>query len=248
MANNSNYKNNRVEPTPVSQITASVLVLSIILSFTIGLIGGYLIGESRTEDRLASYVTGFGGNSGTQSGNNQDAGNQQIQQSIDYSQYVINASKGITVENFYSDAETKAYAAQLIGQKVPTMKWKDSTGTEHTTDEFGNNPYIIEIFSPDCGYCNASIEHVDAFRAQNADIPLISLTTNSGDISNFNKNGEYAFTMQDISSELNSKILNYVPWIPCFLYIENGTVMLVTYGGIGGPDELVKYGEAVFGQ
>lgn len=250
MANNykNNSKNN--ETSVGTQITASILILSILLSFTVGMIGGYFIGESRAETRVGNYVTsgnqGNKGNQGTQEdNNNQSSGT--VQESVDYSQYVINADKGVTVENFYNDAETKQYASQLIGMKMPTIKWTTSDGKEHSNADFGDKPYIIEIFSPSCMYCNASIEHVDAFREANTDIPLVSITTETGDISAFNTIGENAFSIANIDTSFNS-VLNYIPWIPAFLYVENGNIKLVTYGGINDQTEIVKYGEVVFGQ
>ena len=249
MANNykNNSKNN--ETSVGTQITVSILILSILLSFTVGMIGGYFIGESRAETRVGNYVTNNTGNQGNQSsqGNTDNQGSSTVQESVDYSQYVINADKGVTVENFYSDAETKQYAAQLIGMKMPTITWTTSGGKEHSNADFGDGPYIIEIFSPTCMYCNASIEHVDAFREANPNIPLVSITTETGDISAFNTTGENAFSITNIDTSFNS-VLNYIPWIPAFLYVENGNIKLVTYGGINDQAEIVKYGEVVFRQ
>jgi len=237
MGNNSNYKNNpknfQTQNTG-SQITASILILSVILSFTLGIIGGYLIGEARTENRISeSAITITQPNN---SGNQSSGDDTNIQQSVDYSKYVINQKKNVTVENFYGDAESKMYASQLIGSAMPNIPWEDSLGVKHSNADFGAEKYILEIFSPTCGYCNASIPVVDKFRESHSEIPVISLTTDTtGDISAFNASGENAFVWKDINQE-NSTIMNYIPWIPTFLYIENGEVQLVTYGGVNEGD------------
>ena len=245
MGNNNNYKNNpkNYQPQNVgNQITASILILSVILSFTLGIIGGYLIGEARTESRISnSAITITQPNNQGSSGSTDD----EIQQSVDYSQYVINGKKGITVESFYSDAESKMYASALINTSMPTIKWTDSAGVQHSNADFGSEQYIIEIFSPTCGHCNASIPVVDKFRENNTDIPVVSLTTDTnGDISAFNAAGENAFVWKDIDAA-GGTMMNYIPWIPTFLYVEDGVIQLVTYGGVNEGD-IESYMEVAF--
>ena len=235
MSNNKNRNYNSQPQSTGNQITASILILSIILSFTLGLIGGYFFGESRTEKRLGNIVTSSGINSGN---NGQNSGNQGTSQedefnklinSIDYTKFVINKDKNLTVDNYYSDAETKYYASNLIGMTVPEMKWKMADGTEKSNKDLGDK-YIIEIFSPNCTYCQQSIPEVDKWREAHPETPLISLTTESGDISKFNEKGEYAFTW--VPDSAANTLLNNVPWIPAFIMVENGKITLVDFGAV----------------
>lgn len=233
---NNNYKNgsrNMEAHSTGSQITASVLILSVVLSFTLGLIGGYFYGEHRAETRISAsaglIVPGNTGNQGNQ--DSQNSQNNQVVESVDYSKYVINEKYNVTIDNFYADAESKQYASYLIGKAMPTFEWKTSDGTVEKTSDFGSGKYIVEIFSPTCTYCQSSIPVVDAFREANPDIPLVSLTTMDGDTAAFNEAGENAFRMDTVSNEAND-VLNYIPWIPTFLYVENGEIQLVTFGGV----------------
>lgn len=143
----------------------------------------------------------------------------------------LNEKLSIKYEDFYYDAEEVNYAKSLIGMKMPILTWTGSDGKTRTNADFENGKYIIELFKVTCGYCNQSIPEVDNFRVNNSDIPVISLSTTFDDFSNFNINGEYAFAINEMTSEMND-IMEYIPWVPAFLYVENGEIQLVTYGGV----------------
>lgn len=219
---------NKPENNNGNQITMAVLVLAVLLAFVVGLMAGYFIGEHRAESRIGTSVLGNigttnNGNGGGNSGNGDD-----INESIDYSQFVINSKLGVTVENYFSDAETKEYVVKALGMDMPTINWTKSDGTAGSTADF-NGDYVVEIFSPTCYYCNQTIAAVDEFRANHPDYNIVSVTTESGDLSAFNENGENAFYWEPANAD-EAALLDHVPWIPCFMYVHEGKVMLVTYG------------------
>lgn len=251
MANNNNYGgyDSQASTPPVQTgFTTSVLALSVVVSLLIGLIGGFFIGESRAEknyDKLANagyYQANT--NTGNGSGDSSNgSGETSIYDSIDYSTAKINDS--LTIDQYYSDSESKYYAYQLIGTQLPEMKWTDSSGVQHSTKELSSGRYILELFSSSCTYCNNSIEHVDAYR-ENTGNKIISLSLDDGDLSNFNKSGEVAWMLDNESDTAVSNVLQYSPWIPCFMVIEDNVIKTVDWGGVVESD-IANYWNIAFG-
>jgi thiol-disulfide isomerase/thioredoxin len=207
-------------------ITMSILILSIILSFVLGIITGFFVGENRAESRLSNLV--LNNNTGNQ--NNQN--DQTPEPTEDFSKYVINEAKNITIDNFYQDAETKSYAKNLIGKEMPRLTWKDSDGIEHSTDEYGDK-YIVELFGTNCPYCISTVPEVDKFREANPDIKIVALTPDSyepGGLDQFNQAGEHSFywELKDAGSDL---LMSNMPWVPGFIFVQNGQIKLVSFGG-----------------
>ena len=155
----------------------------------------------------------------------------------------INEKLGIKFSDFYADAEEIEYAQKLIGREMPTFNWS-KFGTPKSNDDFGNDKYIIELFRPDCGYCHQSIPEVDDFRITYPEIPVISLTSMIGDIEEFNQNTYDTFRIEGLSDEIN-ELLEYIPWVPAFIYVENDTIQLITYGGVTKAN-LEKYVDIAF--
>ena len=144
--------------------------------------------------------------------------------------YFLNFDMNVTFGSFYNDDE-KVYAIQLINKDMPLVQWTTSDGVKHSTEEFGEGKYIIEVFGPNCGYCRGSIPEVDGYREKYPDIPLISITFDNNDVGEFNQLGEYAFFIEP-GTEASSELYNYIPWIPAFVFVEDGTIKLVTFGGV----------------
>lgn len=215
-------------------IAGSVLALSVVVSLLIGLIGGFFIGEARTESKYKAlidagvYSNNSSTNNGGATGDNSSTSDEDRFSSIDYSQFKINDD--FTVDSYYGDDETKFYASQMINRPVPELKWTDSSGTEHSTAELGDGKYLIEFFSPTCTYCNQTIPELNKFR-ENSGNTIISLAIDSGDLTNFNADGEHAWLLDNQGDTDVSSLLGNIPWIPTFCYVENGIIKLVTYGG-----------------
>lgn len=225
---------NKQPETPVTTsngISTSVLALSVVISLLVGLIGGYFFGESRTAKQYEARISAGVYNKDSSQGNNNvtpDPTTSENPYAGDYTQFKINDTE--TVQSYYTDDETRYYASQLIGNALPDFKWTDSAGVEHSTAEYSEGRYILEFFSSTCAYCNNSASEVDKYRESSGNT-VISLCFDTGDLSNFNQTGEHAWTLKNQSDADAQEILNFIPWIPCFMYVEDGTVRLVSYGG-----------------
>lgn len=142
--------------------------------------------------------------------------------------FVLREETGETLEDFYLDDEIE-YAKDLIGQKVPTFVWTMSNGEKKSNDNFGDNKYILEFFSPNCGHCHEMATVVDELRETYPDIPIVSLSQTPGDFFDFNQTGENAFLLRAVHPDFDS-FMNCLPWVPAFVFVENDTVKFVTYG------------------
>lgn len=235
-SNNSNNQRNQNYNSP-NEITKTILILSVILSFMVGLISGYFIGESRAESRTG-YVVKNPTQSETDGGTNNDS-------KVDYSQYVINASKGVTIDNFYGDEDTKAVAANLIGSEMPKLKWKDSNNKEHSTDELGDN-YVVEFFSTTCPYCIQTIPEFNQFKKESKykTVSLTSETNVSEGLKQFNVDSENAFTFTP-STTKEQQLISNIYWIPGFVFVKNGKIALVAFGAVDA-ETLHSYSELAF--
>lgn len=237
MHNNMYYPPNMYMPNGYvpNGVSKTVLILSIIISLLVGAIGGYFVGNTQYNKKLEKaeiYSSSSNQSSNDNKGN--DASNNQVvtenEVTVDYSQFKIGNS-GFTIDNYYSDEESKMYASRIIGKEIPNIKWKDSAGVEHNTDEI-EGEYIIEFFMTTCGYCNNAIPEVDAFREAHPDMKVISLAFDTGDLSAFNAAGENAFYIQNLNTSAEvSEYTNNIPFVPAVIYVKDGVAQLLTFGG-----------------
>lgn len=198
-------------------ITKLIAALSVCVGLILGLIAGFIVG------RATSTTPSTEGEGSTNEGNS-------IYSQYDYSQFVINGEKGITIENFYSDDEERYYAMALIGSKIPTIKYLNAAGEELTTESLGNGRYIIEFLEPDCSFCQSMIDVMDEYRQTENSVPVIGLSIKNGDLSNtFNKKEENSFILVNKDTATDT-LVNQIAWIPTFLYIENNEIKLVSFG------------------
>ena len=199
-----------------------ILKLSVVLALLVGLfigsVAGFFIGKSM-----------FQGTQTTEP-NDQTSTEDDIFSQFDYSKIVINADKNITVDNFYEDNEEKFYAMQVIGTKLPELTYTDSSDNSYSTKDLGDGKYILEFIEPDCAFCNGMIETVDEYRAKENSINVIGLSIKSGDISAFNKVSETSFMLSNKDDEATKSLVDFVVWVPTFMYIEDGTIKLISYG------------------
>jgi len=227
--NNSHPGSSMGSAQRFSGVTTPIFILSLVLAFVIGIIGGYFVGESRATSKISNVAITTPKDTVTPATGDKPA---TTAPAVDYTKYIINAEKKITIDTFYQDAETKGYAKNLIGTSMPKLTWKDAAGKAHSTDELGSS-YIIEMFSLTCTYCQATIPEIDAFSKENPKIKRVSLTPDpekAGAIDKFNVGGENAFYWgaKDTGSEL---LMNNMPWVPAFLFVQDGKIKLVSYGG-----------------
>ena len=209
------------------------IVLSLLIGFLLGSVGGFFIGKSIYQN--TSTQTNDGG-SGQQ---------ESIYSQYDYTQFVINADKNITIQSFYNDDEERFFAMQLIGAKLPELKYLNSANEELSLTDLGDGKYILEFLEPDCAYCNKMITTVDAYRAIEGSLNVIGLSIKEGDISNFNKQGEHTFKLIN-KDEKTDDLVELIVWVPTFMYIENGTIKLVTFGNMKNVEEFQKNVEIAF--
>jgi thiol-disulfide isomerase/thioredoxin len=244
--NNSNNYNGDNYTKQKNIVPMSVFVLSIILGFIIGGILGYILGENIATSRYSSSIISSVKSSNNTNTSDSDSTNKNTSSTskpkVDYTKYVINQSKNVTVENFYSDEETKGYAANVIGKSIPNLTWNDKNKKSHNISELGDK-YIIEFFNPTCQYCLKSATEVDKYR-KSVKYKIVSLTSDSGDMSPFNKTGENAFMMTSSDSD-TAQLMENIPYIPCFLYVQNGKIKLMTFGAVDEAT-LTKNSEIAF--
>ena len=238
-------KNSEMGYHSSSGISVSVLSLSVVISLLLGLIGGFFIGESRVENRYEELIANgiysvpsVGSDNQGNSANNQD--NQQnsekdVFSSYDYTDFSINSKE--TIQSYYKDNETRYYAMNIIGKEIPDFNWVDSQNVTHKISEIAesNDKFIVELLSTTCGYCNASAAEIDKYRENSGNI-VVSLALDDGDLTNFNQAGEYAWHLENESDSAVNAILQNVPWIPTFLYVEDGVIKLVEFGGVKEAD------------
>ena len=105
----------------------------------------------------------------------------------------------------------------------------DSEENEETVNDVSDSKYIIWFIEPDGAYCNQMISIIDEYRMSEDSLKVIGLSIKDGDLSKFNNEGESTFMLVNKDSE-TKEIVDMIEWIPTFIYIENGTIKLVTYG------------------
>lgn len=210
----------------------TILRLSVILALLVGIVLG----------SVAGFFIGKGIYQGTGTTQQQQQGTEDedsIYSQYDYTKFVINAEKNVTIESFYADDEERFFAMQLIGEKIPDFKYLNAAEEELKVSSLGKDKYIIEFLEPDCAFCNATIEVMDEYRKTENAMDVIGLSIKDGDISKFNKDGETTFMLVNKDSE-TSEIVDLVMWVPTFLYIENGEIVLVTFGKINSVEDFQK--------
>lgn len=203
----------------------TILKLSIVLSLLIGLLLGSIFGVLLGKSLFLKECPQ----------DTESDGKESIYSQYDYTQFVINADKNITIDSFYANDEEKFYAMQLIGKTVPDLKYLDGE-TEVLISSLGKDRYIIEFVEPDCAFCNKMIETVDGYRATENALDVIGLSIKAGDLSNFNKAGEHTFHIINKDDDTNN-LVKLIAWVPTFVYVENGTIQLVTFGNMKGVEE-----------
>lgn len=225
----SNSQPDQIERDPISPlpyvrstydwslITKLVAALSACIGLVLGLAIGFPIGRITASPTTVTE---------TGEGNIENS----IYSQYDYTQFVINAEKNVTIANFYNNDEERYYAMNLIGSKMPTLKYLDSSDTEFTTESLGNGKYIIEFLEPECDFCKSMIDVLDTYRATEGSLPVLGLSIKDGDLSNtFNKNEENSFILVNKDNATDT-LVNQIMWIPTFVYVENNEIKLVSFG------------------
>lgn len=209
----------------------TILRLSVVLALLVGLVLGSVVGFFVGK----GIYQGTGTTEQTQPNENEDS----IYSKYDYTKFVINAEKNVTIESFYADDEERFFAMQLIGEKIPDFKYLNTAEEELKISELGKDKYIIEFLEPDCAFCNATIEVMDSYRKTENAMDVVGLSIKDGDISKFNKDGETTFMLVNKDAD-TKEIVDLVMWVPTFLYIESGEIVLVTFGKINSVEDFQK--------
>lgn len=209
----------------------TILRLSVVLALLVGIVLGSVVGFFVGK----GIYQGTGTTEQTQPNEDEDS----IYSQYDYTKFVINAEKNVTIESFYADDEERFFAMQLIGEKIPDFKYLNAAEEEFKISELGKDKYIIEFLEPDCAFCNATIEVMDSYRKTENAMDVVGLSIKDGDISKFNKDGETTFMLVNKDAD-TKEIVDLVMWVPTFLYIENGEIVLVTFGKINSVEDFQK--------
>ena len=221
-----------------------ILKLSVILGVLVGIllggVGGFFIGKAIYQDKTINTGNNTTNNSGT---SNQDS----IYSQFDYASMWINKNKGVSIESFYADDEERFFAMQLIGQKLPELKYLDSSEAERSIKDLGDGKYILEIVEPDCAYCNKMISIVDTYRETENSLKVLTLSIKDGDLAAFNTKGENAYHLVNKDDKTND-LVELIVWVPTFLYVENGEVKHVTFGLMDDAEEINKNIDIAFNQ
>ena len=213
-----------------------VAALSLVIGILVGMIPGFFVGKLVYEGKTVQNSDGS---------NTNNNGQTSIYDQFDYSKIVINASKNVTVESFYEDNEERFYAMQIIGTKMPELKYLDSTDQELSIKDLGEERYIIEFIEPNCAYCNKMIEVIDAYRETENAYNLLGMSIKSGDISKFNEKGEHTYMLIN-KDEKTDALVELVVWVPTIVYVEKGEIKLVTFGLLDSAADIQKNADIAF--
>ena len=148
------------------------------------------------------------------------------------------------IDVFFNDEESKIYASNVMGKTLPNLEWITRDGVKFSTGQITEERYIVELFLTTCSYCNKSVGVIDAFREKTG-FQVISLALDNGDLSNFNQTGEHAWQLANQNDSTVNTILQNVPWVPAFIFVEDGVIQLITYGGLEEGD-LEEYWDFAF--
>ncbi len=220
-----------------------ILKLSVILGVLVGIllggVSGFFIGKAIYQNKV---VDAGSVNTGNNNNNNNDLYSQ-----FDYASMWINKNKGVSIESFYADDEERFFAMQLLGLKLPELKYLNAEESETSIKDLGEGRYIIEFVEPDCAYCNKMITVVDGYRKTENALNVLTLSIKDGDISAFNKEGNNAFHLIN-KDEITNDLVELIVWVPTFLYVENGEVKHVTFGLMDNAEEINKNIDIAFNQ
>jgi hypothetical protein len=206
--------------------------LSVVIGILVGLICGFFVGKLVYEGRSQTEQTD----------NNEETS---MYDQFDYSKIVINEEQNITIQSFYDDNQERFYAMQLIGTKIPELKYLNSEEQEMSIKDLGEDRYIIEFIEPNCAYCNKMITIMDAYRQMENSYKLIGLSIKSGDITKFNEQSENTYMLINKDADTDN-LVDLVVWVPTILYVEKGEIKLVTFGLLENAEEVQKNANIAF--
>ena len=232
IAEHKSYVRPRQDWMLILKLTAA---LSVVIGILLGLVAGFIVGKVVYENKDGQTTVEGDGTQEEES----------IYDKFDYAKIVINKSKNVTVQSFYTDNQERFYAMQLIGTKIPELKYYDANEQELSIKDLGDERYIIEFIEPNCAYCNKMITTIDEYRATENAYKLIGLSIKSGDITAFNKKGENTYMLINKDSETDS-LMDLVVWVPTILYVEKGEVKLVTFGLLENAQEIQTNADIAF--
>jgi hypothetical protein len=214
-----------------NMISKKIFILSIVLSLMVGIlcgsVSGYLLGR-----KIFSQAS-------TPSTENSEYSK------YDYSQFVVNEAKNITIADLYSDDEERYYAMQLIGMKMPELKFVDSKDTVYTTQDIGSSEYILEIVHPTCNFCKGMVPIMDEYRKSEKAHQLIGLSMQDGQLDTFNAEAETTFVLMQ-KDQTTAEFMNNLIWVPMFIYVKDGIIEFVSFGNIEEIEELQQYIDIAF--
>ena len=220
-----------------------ILKLSVILGVLVGIllggVSGFFIGKAIYQNKVINAGS-------VNTGTNTDDQNS-IYSQFDYASMWINKNKGVSIESFYADDEERFFAMQLIGAKIPELKYLKADESEQNIKDLGEGRYIIEFVEPDCAFCNKMITVVDDYRKTENALTVLTLSIKDGDITAFNKEGENAFHLIN-KDDVTNDLVELIVWVPTFLYVENGEVKHVTFGLMDNAEEINKNIDIAFNQ
>lgn len=208
-----------------------ILALSVVLAFLIGVfcgaLSGFLIARKlyNTKDPSEQLNDEYS--------------------KYDYSQFIINEAKGITIADLYADNEERYWAMQFIGMKMPELKYVNSKSEVLSTSVYKDGSYILEIVQPNCNYCKGMVPLMNEYRNMENSLPLIGLSIRDGDLSVFNEAGETTFVMMQ-KDATTKEFWDMIQWVPMFVYVKNGEIKYVSFGNLNGMEELQKQLDIAF--
>lgn len=218
-----------VAPTSVfGKLHKAIIAIGLIASFLVGLLGGGIGGfmvardiynkEKKPESEFSQY---------------------------DYSKFIINEKKGITIADLYYDDEERYNAMLLIGQRIPELQYVDSKDQTIELKNLGQDRYVLEFVQPTCNWCKGMVDMLNEYRATENACTVIGLSIIDGDMSPFNKTSETTFRLKR-KDETTNQFADTIPWVPTFLFVENGTVRFVSFGNIESLEKFQEYIDLAF--
>ena len=219
------------QPTVKLSKTAKALIaVALIFSFLLGLLGGGIGGFMVARDIYNKDVK---------------PDSDSVFSQYDYSKFMINEKKGITIADLYYDDEERYNAMLLIGQRVPELQYVDSNEQTIELRNLGQSRYVLEFVQPTCNWCKGMVDMLDEYRATENAVTVVGLSIVDGDMSVFNKQSENTFRLKR-KDETTNQFADTIPWVPTFLYIENGTIRFVSFGNIESLEKFQEYIDLAF--
>ena len=163
----------------------------------------------------------------------------------DYSKFIINEKKGVTIADLYHDDEERYNAMMLIGQRIPELQYVDSKDQTIELRNLGQSRYILEFVQPTCNWCKGMVDMLNEYRATENAYSVIGLSIVDGDMSPFNKENETTFRLKR-KDETTNQFTDTIPWVPTFLFVENGNIRFVSFGNIESLEKFQEYIDLAF--